>query len=150
MPAAPPQSWPRSLLDQPEWRLVGAGVPLGIMASDADMIWYAEYDGPRADHPDGSYTIPHVVISGYLVDAPGAADQTRAFGYELEATGTSGVLVARASSGLAGIALLPLDEGAVSLLSYDLSSEQLAELIPDLVTIPVAAWLAATASEYES
>jgi hypothetical protein len=150
VPAAAPQNWARSLLERSGWTLVGAGVPLGIVASEADMIWYAEYDGPRIDRPDGSYTIPHVVVSGYRVGVRAVADQLSQFGYELDGDGESGVLVARASTGAAGLALLPLGEGAISMLSYDLSSEQLAELIPSLVTAPVAAWLAATASEYES
>ncbi len=150
VPAAAPQNWPRSLLERSGWTLVGAGVPAGVVAGEADMLWYAEYDGPRIDHPDGSNTIPHVVVSGYRVGVPAMTDQLAQLGYELNGEKESGVLVARASAGVAGLALLPVGEGSVSMLSYDLTFEQLAELVPSLVTVPVADWLVSTASEYES
>src|SRR5687767_14083061 len=57
------------LVDDPQWRLreaidyrAGLG-PLG--EQDPDLDWYAEYDGPRVDHGDGSYTIPAVSLFGH-------------------------------------------------------------------------------------
>ena len=152
LPASPPQSLPRMLLEAPGWTLVGAGVPPPSPPPPkvADAVWYVEYDGARISHPDGSWTIPHVVIFGYGDEADEVAASLGVFGYQFDPAPTPGVLVARPGGGVAGVAVITVGDGSVLLLSYDLGSQELATLIPSLVSTPLATWVAATVSEYES
>lgn len=112
------------LVEDPEWKLreaidyrAGLG-PLGDQ--DPDLDWYAEYDGARVDHGDGSYTIPAITVFGHTAGLEERRDQLAGFEFRSDAVSGRRALVAAAAGGNPAVVVVEVtSEYTVTLLTYD-------------------------------
>lgn len=140
----------RALLEAHDWAMVGAGAVPGLVSDPAGGVWYVEYDGARIELGSGTYSVPHVMLTGYSTTVQEVAAAVLPYGYVLDPAPGGNVLIARAGPGTAAIVVFEVGGGTVSLLSYDLDGQALAALVPTVVVVADQEWFQATAAEYES
>lgn len=113
-----------ALLERSDWHLqealdyrAGLG-PLGEIEPDLD--WYAQYEGPRIDHDDDSWTIPTAKLAGYTAGLEALRSQLPGFEFGSEDVGGRPALVAAAANRNPAVVILELQaDYSVSILSYD-------------------------------
>jgi hypothetical protein len=138
------------LLDEPSWQLTEAvdyRAGLGaIEALDPDLDWFAEYDGSRADNPDGSYTVPHVATSGHSAGLERRRGQLPGFEPRSEVVAGRQALVASAADGNPAVVILELAaDYTATLLTYDAGID-LQDLAAHLIAVDEEQWTAAGGS----
>jgi hypothetical protein len=138
------------LLDEPAWQLTDAvdyRAGLGALEErDPDLDWYAEYDGQRADNPDGSYTFPHVATFGHTAGLDARRSQLPGFEHRSAVVDGRQALVSRATDGRPAIVVIELaSDYTATLLTYDLGVD-LSELAEQLVAVDDQQWIEAGGS----
>lgn len=112
------------LLDEPGWHLkraihfrAGRGA---FERTEPALEWVAEYDGPREDHADGSYTIPAVRVSGHALSRTELAERLPGFSFEPAEDQRPRVAVREGTESRPHLALIEwTTDSSVMLLSYD-------------------------------
>lgn len=149
--AAPGEaSVPYALLDAEGWALQKAvdwppdNILAGIEPVPSD--WWAEYQ--RLESPASGVTVGQgVKLTGLAVglDTYRAAMEALGFTFgPVETSSGAGLTGTTAEEGAAPvIVVVPLGDGTLELLSYDLSSEELVALVAGTRTVDDAAWRAA-------
>jgi hypothetical protein len=135
------------LLDEPTWQLreaIDYRAGLGALkAQDPDLDWFADYDGPRVDNPDGSWTVPRVAISGHTAGLERRRDQLPGFELRSELVAGRHALVATAADGDPAIVILKVSaDYTATLLTYDVGVD-LNDLAVHLVAVDERQWTAA-------
>ena len=135
------------LVTDPAWELreaIDYRAGLGPMGErDPDLDWYAEYDGPRVDQDDGSYTIPHLAIFGHTAGLEKRRDQLPGFDFNDDDIGSRAALIATPADGNPAIVVVELaTDYAVTLLTYD-DGVDLRDLAARLVAVDEEQWIEA-------
>jgi hypothetical protein len=135
------------LLDEPTWQLTEAidyRAGLGALeAQDPDLDWFAEYDGPRTDNPDGSYTVPHVATFGHGAGLETRSGQLPGLVLRSEVVAGREALVASAADGNPAVVILELSaDYSATLLTYD-AGVDLHDLAAHLIVVDDEQWTAA-------
>ncbi|HUF33940.1 MAG TPA: hypothetical protein VMN58_12110 [Acidimicrobiales bacterium] len=138
------------LLGEPTWQLTEAvdyRAGLGALeARDPDVDWFAEYDGPRRDNADGSYTIPHVTTFGHRTGLERRRGQLPGFELRSEVVDGQPALVSAAVDGNPAVVILEVTaDYTTTLLTYDVGVD-LNELAAHLVAVDEQQWTAAGGS----
>lgn len=112
------------LVEDPRWELreaIDYRADLGSIGErDPDLDWFAEYDGPRVENDDGSYTIPHLTVFGHTAGLDRRREQLP--GVELHGVRIGGrhTLIAEPADGNPAIAVIELDaDYTATFLTYD-------------------------------
>jgi hypothetical protein len=135
------------LLDNPTWQLqeaVDYRAGLGALGEhDPDLDWFAEYDGPRFDNDDGSYTIPHVATFGHTASLETRRDQLPGFDLRSETVDGRHALIASAAAGNPAIVVIEIAaDYTTTALTYD-GGVDLRDLATHLKTVDEQQWIAA-------
>lgn len=138
------------LLREPTWELTEAvdyRAGLGALeAQDPDLDWFAEYDGPRVDNADGSYTVPHVATFGHTAGLERRRSQLPGFELRSEVIDGQQALVSVAADGNPAIVIIEVTaDYTTTLLTYDVGVD-LNELAGHLVAVDEQQWTAAGGS----
>lgn len=138
------------LLDESTWQLTEAvdyQAGLGTLAArDPDLDWFAEYDGPRVDNADGSYTIPHVATFGHTAGLERRRGQLPGFEHRSDFVHGRRALVSPPADGNPAVLILELASNyTATLLTYD-TDVNLNELAANLAAVDDRQWTAAGGS----
>lgn len=111
------------LLNDASWT-VGEAIdyigPGPFAEMDPDLDWYAEYEGPRIDNPDGSHTVPSVTLFGHTTGLQVRKGQLPFFDFRSGQLSGRAALIAGRKDGNPAVVIVELVKGSsVTLLSYD-------------------------------
>jgi hypothetical protein len=116
---------------------------------DPDLDWYAEYDGPRVDRDDGSYSIPHLAIEGHTAGMEKRRDQLPGFDFTDHDVGSRAALSATTADGNPAIVVVEVaTDYSVTLLTYD-DGVDLRHLAARLVAVDEAEWIEAGGTMFD-